>query len=122
MMNVNFENLVGRLNASMLSAFEGASELCLSRRHYEVDIEHLFLKLLEMQDCDLIRILRFCEIDAGRFQSDLAASLDRLKAGNPGNPVLGDVLIETLLDAGDRLARLSCRPDQIRIRGACHTQ
>ncbi len=99
MMNVNFENLVGRLNSTMLSAFEGASELCLSKRHYEVDIEHLLLKLLEAQDSDLIRILRFCEIDAGRFQSDLTAALDRLKAGNPGNPILGDVLIETLLDA-----------------------
>src|SRR5277367_232556 len=99
MMNVNFENLVGRLNSPMLSAFEGASELCLSKRHYEVDIEHLLLRLLEAQDSDLIRILRFCEIDAGRFQADLTAALDRLKTGNPGNPILGDVLIETLLDA-----------------------
>ena len=99
MMNVNFENLVGRLNASMLSAFEGASELCLSRRHYEVDIEHLLLKLLDAQDSDLIRMLRFCEIDAGQFQNDITSALDHLKSGNPGNPILGDVLIETLLDA-----------------------
>jgi type VI secretion system protein VasG len=99
MMNVNFANLVGRLNSPMLSAFESASELCLSRRHYEVDIEHLLLRLVEAQDSDVIRILRFCEINAGEFQNDLRAALDRLKTGNPGNPILGDALIETLLDA-----------------------
>lgn len=99
MMNVNFENLVGRLNPQLLAAFEGAGELCLSKRHYEVEIEHLLLRLMDAQDSDLIRMLRFCEIDPGQFQNDLTAALDRLKAGNPGNPILGDVLIEALLDA-----------------------
>ena len=86
-MNVNLENLIGRLNSSMLSAFEGSAGLCLSKRHYEVEIEHLFLKLLEEKDNDLIRMLRFSEVNAEQFQRDLTASLDRLKTGNSGVPV-----------------------------------
>ena len=44
-MNVNLKSLIGKLNDTCRSALEGAAGLCLSRTHYDVEIEHLLLKL-----------------------------------------------------------------------------
>jgi len=39
-MSVNLRALIGKLNHSTRSAVEGAAGLCLSRTHYDVEIEH----------------------------------------------------------------------------------
>jgi len=87
-MGVNLKSLIAKLNDTCRSALEGAAGLCLSRTHYDVDIEHLLLKLIEMPDIDLARILRQYEIDASRLSRDLTRALDRFKTGNARTPAL----------------------------------
>jgi type VI secretion system protein VasG len=87
-MNVNLKGLIGKLNETCRRALEDAAGLCLTRTHYDVDIEHLFLKLAEMPDIDFARILRRYEIDAARLARDLTRALDRLKTGNARTPAL----------------------------------
>jgi len=58
------------LNTTCRRALEGAAGLCLSRTHYNVEIEHWLLKLLEVADGDLPRILRHYEIDVSRVTRD----------------------------------------------------
>ncbi len=87
-MSVNLKSLVGRLNDTCRQALEGAAGLCLSRTNYDVEVEHLLLKLLEAPDTDLAKILRRFEIDASRFAKDVVRALDRLKTGNARTPAL----------------------------------
>src|SRR5579863_2376995 len=96
--NVSLQNLIQRLNATSRNALEGAAGLCLSRAHYEVEIEHFLLKLADGTDNDLLRILRHFRIDVSRFTMDISRSLNYLKAGNQGTPHLSDALVETLVD------------------------
>jgi type VI secretion system protein VasG len=87
-MSVNLKSLIGRLNDTCRQALEGAAGLCLSRTNYDVEVEHLLLKLLEAPDTDLAKILRRFEIDASRFARDVTRALDRLKTGNARTPAL----------------------------------
>ena len=87
-MSVNLKSLIGRLNDTCRQALEGAAGLCLSRTNYDVEVEHLFLKLLEAPDTDLGKVLRRFEIDASRLSRDVTRALDRLKTGNARTPAL----------------------------------
>ncbi len=88
LMNVNLKSLIGRLNDTTRTALEAAAGLCLSRTNYDVDVEHLLLKLVETPDTDIAKILRHFEIDVSRLTKDITRSLDRLKTGNARTPAL----------------------------------
>ncbi len=47
-MALNLRSLIARLNTTCRGAMEGAAGLCMSRGHYEVEVEHLLVKLLEV--------------------------------------------------------------------------
>ncbi|HVF51084.1 MAG TPA: type VI secretion system ATPase TssH [Pyrinomonadaceae bacterium] len=86
-MDVNFlKALIGRLDDTCRNALQGAAGLCLTRTNYDVDIEHLLLKLLDVNGTDLERILRHFEINQGHLAGDLMRALDRLKTGNTRTP------------------------------------
>src|SRR6185295_11090160 len=87
-MNVNLKSLVARLNETCRSALSDAAGLCLSRTNYDVEVEHLLMKLIEAPDTDVARILRYCEIDTSRLIRDLTVALDRLETGNSRTPAL----------------------------------
>ena len=87
-MSVNLKSLIGRLNDTCRQALEGAAGLCLSRTNYDVEVEHVLLKILEAPDTDVLKILRRFEIDASRFAKDVTRALDRLKTGNARTPAL----------------------------------
>lgn len=98
-MNVNLKSLIGKLNDTCRSALEGAAGLCLSRTHYDVEIEHLFLKLCEVSDSDLPRLMRHYEIDPARLTRDLTRVLDRLKTGNARTPSLSPRIPQLVTEA-----------------------
>ncbi|HKZ03633.1 MAG TPA: Clp protease N-terminal domain-containing protein, partial [Pyrinomonadaceae bacterium] len=98
-MAVNLKSLIGRLNETSRSALEGAAGLCLSRTNYDVEPEHLLLKLIEAPESDISRILRHYEINPSRVTKDLAQALDRLKTGNARTPALSPRLPQWIEEA-----------------------
>src|SRR5262245_8259750 len=98
-MSVSLKSLIGKLNDTCRNALEAAAGLCLTRTHYDVDIEHLFLKLSEVQDADFQRIMRHYEIDRARFSRDLTRALDRFKTGNARTPALSPHIPRLIADA-----------------------
>ncbi len=78
-MSVNLKSLIGKLNAPTRSALEAAAGLCLSRTHYNVEIEHYLMKLMEASDTDVARIFYRFGINQSRLTADLTRSLDKLK-------------------------------------------
>lgn len=98
-MSVNLRSLIGRLNEPCRSALEGAAGLCLSRTHYDVEVEHFILKLLDKSDNDLAAIIKHYNIDRSRLSRDLMRGLDRLKTGNARTPTFSPTLVEMLTEA-----------------------
>ncbi|PYO74833.1 MAG: type VI secretion system ATPase TssH [Gemmatimonadetes bacterium] len=98
-MTVNLRGLIGKLNAPTRNALEGAAGLCLSRTHYDVEIEHFLLKALDATDGDLAFILKHYGVNRSRLVADLTKSLDKLKSGNARTPALSPTLTKMLSDA-----------------------
>lgn len=84
----NLKSLIGKLNATCRSALESAAGLCLSHTHYEVDLEHFLLKLMEIPNTDFQKILRYFEINDSRLAGDLSRTLESFKTGNARTPAL----------------------------------
>ena len=57
-MGINLKSLISKLNDSSRLATERAASLCMARGQYEVDLEHLFLALLENPQTDFSLIVR----------------------------------------------------------------
>jgi type VI secretion system protein VasG len=84
----NLKSLISRLNPTCRSATEAAANLCMSRTHYEVDLEHLLVKLLEQDSNDVNRLLHHYGISGSHLEKDLFAEMDSFKTGNTRTPVL----------------------------------
>ena len=81
------KTLIGKLNQTCRQAAERAASLCMAQGHYEVDLEHLFLALLEKPASDLAMIARRCHIPTDALEADLKAEIGRFKNGNTRTPV-----------------------------------
>ena len=107
----NLKSLIGKLDRTCRSALESAAGLCLSQTHYEVDIEHFLMKLMEIPDTDLQKILRHFEINDTRFTADLTRSMESFKTGNARTPALSPQIPKLVqaawLTASCRLSSLS---------------
>ena len=98
-MAVNLRALIGKLNDTTRNALEAAAGLCLSRTHYDVEVEHYLMKLLDSSSGDLSAILKHFEVDKSRLAAELTRSLDKLKSGNARNPALSPTLRNMLQEA-----------------------
>lgn len=95
----NLKSLLGKLNETSRHALEGAAGLCLSRTNYDVEIEHVLLKLLEQPNTDFARIIAHFEINSSRLNRELTIAIDRLKTGNARTPALSPHIPKLVSDA-----------------------
>jgi len=95
----NLKSLIGKLNDPARSALEGAAGLCLSRTHYDIEVEHFLMKLLDSSDNDFASIARHFEVDKSRLSSELTRSLDKLKSGNARTPAISPTILKMLVTA-----------------------
>ena len=91
-MALNLRALIARLNTTVRGAMEGAAGLCMSRGHYEVEVEHVLAKLMEVENTDIRRILRQFEIAPEALERELGKALDGFKSGNQRTPALSAML------------------------------
>jgi type VI secretion system protein VasG len=116
-MSVNLRSLIGKLNPATRGCVEAAAGLCLSRTHYDVEIEHFLTKALDATDGDLATILKHYGVNRSRFADDLARGLDRLKSGNARTPALSPSLVKMLTEAWT-IGSIDFSAPQVRI-GHC---
>jgi len=98
-MGVNLKSLIGKLNTPTRSALEAAAGLCLARTHYDVELEHYILKLMEATDTDVSRIFYRFGINQSRLSAELNRSLDKLKSGNARTPAISPSVLKMLTQA-----------------------
>ncbi len=99
MITIDLKALVGKLNESCRIALEGAAGLCLSRTHYNVEIEHWIFKLLELPDSDIVALVGKFRLDPGKLTADLNGELDKIKSGNTRAPALSPNLVDLAKNA-----------------------
>jgi type VI secretion system protein VasG len=98
-MGVNLRSLIGKLNDATRNAVEASAGLCLSRTHYDVEIEHYLMKLLDSSSGDFACIAKQFGVDKARLSAELTRSLDKLKSGNARTPALSPSLLKMLTEA-----------------------
>src|ERR1700691_6165335 len=96
---MNLKSLIGKLNDSTRGAMEASAGLCLARTHYDIEVEHFLLKLLDSSNNDAAAIFKHFELDTSRFSGELFRALDRLKSGNARTPALSPTLIKMMTEA-----------------------
>ncbi len=99
MITIDLKSLVGKLNETTRNSLEGAAGLCLSRTHYNVEIEHWLIKLLEVTGSDIAALLEKFDVDIGRLTQDLNKELDRIKSGNTRAPALSPTVVDIAKNA-----------------------
>ena len=84
-------------------------------RHYDVEVEHFMLKLLDQTEGDFARIASHFGVDKSRLTGELNRSLDKLKTGNARTPAISPHVVKMMTGGVDhRVDRLQCRrgPDR----------
>lgn len=83
----NLKALIAKLTPTARVAAERAANICMSRGHYEVDLEHLFLALLEQRGSDFIRLCHHFDVSPSQLEHELNRELANLQTGNSRTPV-----------------------------------
>jgi len=98
-MSINLKSLIGKLNDTTRNALESAAGLCVARRHYDVEVEHFMLKLLDQTEGDFARIASHFGVDKSRLTGELNRSLDKLKTGNARTPAISPHVVDMMTGA-----------------------
>ncbi|MBT9525374.1 MAG: type VI secretion system ATPase TssH [Rhizobacter sp.] len=112
-MSNNLKTLISKLNDTTRRAAERAASLCMARGNYEVDLEHLFLALLESPQSDFALLCKKSGISATELQRDLETEISRFKNGNTRTPVFSQHL-PVLLEHAWLIASLESHTSRIR--------
>ncbi|MEW4490516.1 type VI secretion system ATPase TssH [Thalassoglobus sp. JC818] len=99
MASLQLKPLIAKLNDTSTRTLEAAAGLCLSRTHYNVEVEHWLLKLLEVPNSDLAAICNAFSVDVSRLTSDLTKAIDKFKSGNSSQPVLSQHVVDLAREA-----------------------
>ncbi|WP_244168433.1 type VI secretion system ATPase TssH [Gilliamella mensalis] len=91
--------LLRRLNPYCAKALEAAAELCQTRAHTEITLEHWLIKLLEQGSGDITFIARHYQLDMDKVWQGLLNYLDTLPHTINTKPSLSSSLIAVLQSA-----------------------
>ncbi|WP_425438486.1 type VI secretion system ATPase TssH [Rhodospira trueperi] len=92
---------------------EGGVATAVSRTHFNAELEHWLLRMVEEDATDVALILKSEGIDAGQLAGSLTRALDSLKTGNARTPGLSPQILEAARDAWN-LASLKYGADRVR--------
>ena len=96
---MELRTLIGKVNGTVRGALEAAAGLCLARTHYDIEIEHYLLKLMDVPDGDFAAILKAFSVDKARLAAEINRSLDKLKSGNARTPAFSPSLINMIRES-----------------------
>ncbi len=82
MSEINRVALFGKLNSVGYKSIESATVFCKMRGNPYVELAHWFHQILQLKDSDLLRIIKYFEIEPSHLARDLTETLDRLPRGS----------------------------------------
>ncbi|MCK4869707.1 MAG: type VI secretion system ATPase TssH [Gammaproteobacteria bacterium] len=93
------KTLVGKLDAVCYRALESAASICARFTHYDIEIEHWLLALLESEQAVLVKMLQASNCDLDKITHDINLSLEKLKRGNNNAPTISGRVIDLINEA-----------------------
>ncbi|MFC3531094.1 type VI secretion system ATPase TssH [Vogesella facilis] len=87
-MSVPLKSLIERLTPPARHCVEQAASRALARTHFDIEIEHVLLTMLDQSDNAAIAALLAAGADLPTLQQGLERELDGFRSGNSRNPVL----------------------------------
>lgn len=81
MAEISRVNLFGKLNPIAYKAIESATVYCKLRGNPYVELVHWLQQILQLQDSDLHRIIKYFDLNPSSLAKDLTDSLERLPRG-----------------------------------------
>jgi len=81
MASISRTALFGKLNRVAYRAVESATVFCKMRGNPYVELVHWLHQILQLQDSDLLRIVRHFGLESSRLAADITEALDRLPRG-----------------------------------------
>ena len=110
----DLEQLVGTLNSVCRTALEEAASLCVSQTHYNVEVEHLLIKLLEQgPGTDVHQIFKNFDLEPTVVIQELTEATEAFKRGNSRTPSMSPQIVSLLQEAW---LRASTQYDQAAVR------
>jgi type VI secretion system protein VasG len=92
----DIRSLLQTLNDTCTKVLERAVGACVSRGHYEVRWEHLFIEFLDLQQNDPVIILNHFNIDTAHLRKAIQKDLESFKSGNTGKPSFSPPFLEAI--------------------------
>ncbi|MDQ1919152.1 type VI secretion system ATPase TssH [Massilia pseudoviolaceinigra] len=87
-MQIDIRTLMAKLNPECKRAMGRAAELCVQQTHFNVELEHLLLALIDTSASDLTLMLAHFGVDMDAVRTQTQASLDGFKRGNSRTPAM----------------------------------
>ena len=98
-MTLDLKTLVAKLDRPARSALERAAQACLRQTHFDVEIEHLLLELIDIEGGDLACVLPHFSLERDALIAEIRAALEQFKRGNTRTPSFSAKLVMLLQDA-----------------------
>ena len=98
-MSLDLKTLVGTLERSSRGALERAAQRCLQLTHFEVEIEHLLLELIDIEGGDLACVLPHFALERDALIAEINRALEQFKRGNTRTPSFSRNLVMLMQDA-----------------------
>jgi type VI secretion system protein VasG len=98
-METDIRTLLSRLNPECKRAMGAAAELCVKQTHFNVEVEHFLVALLDGGAPDLARLLAHFGVDADTVRTQAQAGLDGFKRGNGRTPAMSPNFVALFKEA-----------------------
>ena len=98
-MEIDIRTLLSHLNPECKRAMGSAAELCVKQTHFNVEVEHLLLALLDGGAPDWSLLLGHYGVDADAVRTQVQACLDGFKRGNSRTPAMSPHFVPLLREA-----------------------
>lgn len=98
-MQLDLKTLVSKLNLTCKKALEGAAQICVSQTNFNVEVEHILLKLVEAPETDVAAVLKQYGVETPVVIGELTALIDTFKRGNSRTPALSPQIADLLQEA-----------------------
>src|SRR5205085_4174098 len=112
-MSSEIRTLIDKLNPVCKRALETGAALCVAQTHYNVEVEHVLLKLLDLPATDVAPVMRYYRIEISDLNRQLTAALEKFDRGNGRTPAMSPHVL-TLLREAWMLSTLNLRSAAIR--------
>jgi type VI secretion system protein VasG len=95
-MSTELRNLISKLNPVCKRALETAAALCVAQTHYNVEVEHLLIKLLDLPATDVGPVLRYYDVDTAEALRQLEKAIEKFDRGNSRTPAMAPQILRLL--------------------------